>query len=327
METLMPSVFEKEIHREVSGNRSAFDDAARQTVCSLVSYTWQAIAGGLLFSENRIQYVGGENPMRPYDHSRRNRIITAAFFLALIAAVTIAITLGRYPVTMKELFGVLGGKLLGTEPFWETRTELIILSVRLPRILLAVMVGLSLSGAGAAYQGIFQNPLASPDILGATAGAAFGAAVGILLQGTSQLIILSAFCFSLLTVTLVWWVSQKVKGKRILSLVLSGMIVSALFSAGTSAAKLLADPYDQLPAITYWLMGSLASTRMQDVWFMLIPMLLGAVPSASAALPPEPYDGRRRRSAHHGRAHRHTAACRSAVRYGDDSRRRVGPAG
>lgn len=156
--------------------------------------------------------------------------------------------------------------------------ETVLFNVRLPRIILAGLVGCCLSTAGAAYQGIFQNPMAAPDVLGATAGAAFGAALAILNDGSYLMITLSAFIFSLLTVTIVYLVSKKTKGAKVLGLILAGIMVSSLFSAGTSFIKLVADPGNQLPAITYWLMGSLSGATKNTVAMVSIPMAIGMVP-------------------------------------------------
>jgi iron complex transport system permease protein len=140
------------------------------------------------------------------------------------------------------------------------------------------MVGACLSAAGAAYQGVFQNPMASPDILGAAQGAAFGAALGILAGGGGNLISLFAFVSSLLTVALVFFISRRARGKQVLTLILSGIMVSSLFSAGTSFIKLVADPANQLPSITYWLMGSLSGAGMSNVAFLAVSMLVGLTP-------------------------------------------------
>src|SRR5450756_506369 len=195
--------------------------------------------------------------------------------LLLLLLICVSFLLGRYPVPLRELFGILAGRIFPITPFWTERMQSIVFNVRLPRILAACLVGCSLSAAGAAYQGVFQNPMASPDILGATAGAAFGAALAILLGGSNRLIMLSAFCFSLLTVLLVWLISLRARGSRVLGLILSGIMISSLFSAGTSFLKLVADPTDQLPAITYWLMGSLAGIKANDLLFVTVPMVGG----------------------------------------------------
>lgn len=211
-------------------------------------------------------------------HGRSQRLILLAMAVLLLGGILVSFKLGRYSVPMKETVGILISRVFPIEPFWPERMATVLFNVRLPRILLACLVGCSLSSAGAAYQGIFQNPMAAPDILGASSGAAFGAALAILSGASTRIIMLSAFLFSLLTVGLVWLVSQRTRGKKTLGLVLSGIMVSSLFSAGTSFFKLVADPADQLPAITYWLMGSLSGARMSDITFVILPMLLGLVP-------------------------------------------------
>ncbi|HHY27024.1 MAG TPA: iron ABC transporter permease [Desulfitobacterium dehalogenans] len=206
--------------------------------------------------------------------------ISIVMGLGMILLITIVISfqLGRYPIPPKELFGILFSKIFPIEQFWADRLEIVLINIRLPRILLACLVGCCLSAAGAAYQGVFQNPMASPDILGASAGAAFGAALAILNHASSTLIALSAFSFSLLTVAIVYFISKRTKGKNILGLILAGIMVSSLFSAGTSFIKLVADPNDQLPAITYWLMGSLSGAKLSDITFAIIPMAIGLTP-------------------------------------------------
>lgn len=208
----------------------------------------------------------------------KNRLIILGLGIALIITVVISFLLGRYPIAPSELIGIILSKLFDIEPYWTERMETVFINIRLPRILLACLVGCSLSTAGASYQGIFQNPMASPDILGASAGAAFGAALAILKGGSVTAITISAFIFSLLTVAIVYIISKKAKGSRLLGLVLSGIMVSSLFSAGTSYIKLVADPTDQLPAITYWMMGSLSGTKLREVGFAAIPMALGLIP-------------------------------------------------
>ncbi|MDD4081575.1 MAG: iron ABC transporter permease, partial [Eubacteriales bacterium] len=201
-----------------------------------------------------------------------------AMAVALAGGILLSFALGRYPISPKETVGILFSGVFPIEPFWTERMATVLFNVRLPRILLACLVGCCLSSAGAAYQGIFQNPMAAPDILGASSGAAFGAALAILVSASTRMIMVSAFFFSLLTVGLVWLVSQRARGKKTLGLVLAGIMISSLFSAGTSFIKLVADPTNQLPAITYWLMGSLSGAKMSDITFALVPMVLGLIP-------------------------------------------------
>lgn len=198
-----------------------------------------------------------------------------ALLVILIAIIIISFRLGRYPIRTKELLIILASKIYPIPRFWTDQTEAILFNVRLPRVILGCLVGCCLSAAGASYQGIFQNPMAAPDILGASAGAAFGAALAILNYGNSEIITLSAFSFSLLSVALVYLISKKAKGKSVLGLILSGIMVSSLFSAGTSYIKLVADPNNQLPAITYWLIGSLAGAKLNQIRFAIIPMSIG----------------------------------------------------
>lgn len=198
--------------------------------------------------------------------------------LLLLASIIGSVVLGRYPIGFKELCGILGSKIFDIEPFWEPVQESLLLQHRLPRILLACMVGCCLATAGASYQGVFQNPMAAPDILGASSGAAFGAALAILLDLGSSMIIVLAFTCSIITVAVVIYTGNMAKGKRVLGLVLSGIMIGSLVSSGTSFIKMVADPEDQLPAITYWLMGSLNGTSPKDVKFALIPMAIGIIP-------------------------------------------------
>lgn len=200
--------------------------------------------------------------------------------LALVLGIGLSFVLGRYPVTVKELLGIVFGriKFLGIEQFWTDTQAVAVWNVRMPRILLAVMVGSCLAAAGASYQGVFQNPMAAPDILGASAGAGFGAALAINLGLSGGRVTLLAFAMSLLTVAMVFFISQHTKGERVMGLILAGIMVSSLFQAGTSFIKLVADPLNKLPAITYWLMGSLVGASNKEVAFAFWPMLLGLVP-------------------------------------------------
>ena len=208
------------------------------------------------------------------------------FFFILIALFVLSFFMGRFPVRPDELIGMLFHKIVSLipglkwniEPFWDESVEGIFFNIRLPRVLLACLVGCCISTAGACYQGVFQNPMAAPDILGASSGAAFGAALGILMGGKSWTITLYAFVFSLITVGLVMLVGEFASGSRVIGLILGGIMISSLFSSGTSYLKLIADPNDQLPKITYWLMGSLTEAKMTQVGFAIIPMLIGLIP-------------------------------------------------
>lgn len=210
--------------------------------------------------------------------NRRRVLIVTAFAVALVLAVLVSFAFGRYPVSVKELLGIVASKIFPIEPFWTSRMETVFFNVRLPRVLLACLVGCCLSAAGAAYQGVFQNPMAAPDILGASAGAAFGAALAIFNDKGSAVVSVSAFAFSMLSVMLVFAISKRVRGKKVVGLILTGIMVKSLFSACTSLIKLMADPSDQLPKITYWLMGSLSGAKMDSVKSVILPMLVGLIP-------------------------------------------------
>ena len=186
--------------------------------------------------------------------------------------------IGRYGVDILTTCRILLSRIFPIEESWDPAMTTAVINIRLPRILMACLVGCCLSSAGAAYQGVFQNPMASPDILGASSGAAFGAALAILLGFSTAGITLISFFVSLLTVALVYLVAQRAQGKRVLNLVLAGMVISSLFNAATSYIKLVADPTNQLPAITYWLMGSLSGMRLDKVVHILPAMLLGLIP-------------------------------------------------
>ena len=219
----------------------------------------------------------------------RGRTLTVLLLsgAVLIAVFLLSFTFGRYSVPFFTVVRILFHRLwvlIGLDRIWPAAVtwtaemETVVINIRLPRIVMAVLVGCSLSAAGAAFQGVFQNPMASPDILGASSGAAFGAALAILLGASAQLITLSAFVGSLLTVLLVFLIVQRAPGRRTVNLILGGIMVGSLFSAGTSYLKLVADPSNQLPQITYWLMGSLSGTKLKDIPLAALPMAIGLVP-------------------------------------------------
>ncbi len=182
---------------------------------------------------------------------------------------------GRYPLSPEDILSVLIGiNGIADESRYETLRS-IILYIRLPRALLGMMVGGSLAVSGASLQGLFRNPLVSPGMLGVSSGAGFGAALGIILFGRTFMTPLIAFCFGLSAVAFSFLVGRIYNARAHITLVLGGMVVSSLFSAMLSFLKYIADPYDQLPAIVFWLMGSLASARYQDIFLAGIPMVAG----------------------------------------------------
>ena len=225
-----------------------------------------------------MQQAASTTPSRTPRHSaasRRARLVIIGLIVALIVAVVASLMLGRYPIDPGEAVAMLIDKVFPLDPTWTDQQQRMFFNVRLPRILLALMVGCCLSVAGAAYQGTFQNPHGSPDILGASQGAAFGAAVAILLGLSSAATSGFAFVFSLFTVLLVLLISSRARGNHMMVVVLAGVMVSSLFQAGVSYAKLVADPTDELADITYWLMGSLTGANMDKIAMVFPIMLVG----------------------------------------------------
>ena len=196
----------------------------------------------------------------------------------LIAGLLLAFTVGRYPVSLAELANVLFSKLTAHRADVSPAVESVIIQVRGPRVLAAALVGAALAVAGTAFQGLFRNPLVSPDILGASSGAALGAVIGIFFS--LGVIAIQAFAFvgGLLAVAAVYVIGSAVRSRDpILVLVLAGVVVGALLGAGVGLVKYLADPYNQLPAMTFWLLGSLAAANVADLLPLFGPVAIGTV--------------------------------------------------
>ena len=186
--------------------------------------------------------------------------------------------LGRYPVSPPELMKIILSGIIDIPQSWPDAAENVIFQIRLPRVLAAAVIGAALSIAGVSYQGMFQNPMVSPDILGASSGAGFGAALAILLGAGYMGISVAAFLFGLAAVMLAYGISRVSRINATLAMILAGMMIGSLFTSCTSFVKLVADTEQTLPAITYWLMGSLVSIKPQDVAFAIVPIIAGSVP-------------------------------------------------
>lgn len=186
--------------------------------------------------------------------------------------------LGRYPVSPPELMKIILSGIIDIPQSWPDAAENVIFQIRLPRVLAAAIIGAALSIAGVSYQGMFQNPMVSPDILGASSGAGFGAALAILLGAGYMGISVAAFLFGLAAVMLAYGISRVSRINATLAMMLAGMMIGSLFTSCTSFVKLVADTEQTLPAITYWLMGSLVSIKPQDVAFAIVPIIAGSVP-------------------------------------------------
>lgn len=190
----------------------------------------------------------------------------------------LSLSLGRYHVSLTEMLSLFGAKLGLTHATVPDNVSTVILNVRLPRLVAGMLIGAGLSMAGGAYQGMFRNPLVSPDILGASAGAGFGAALGIMLSKSVVATQLLALGFGLAAVLITYVLAGRLRrGDPTLFLVLTGILVGTVFTSLISILKVLADPYDKLPAITFWLMGSLAAINRHDVLLLCGPMVVGGL--------------------------------------------------
>jgi iron complex transport system permease protein len=212
----------------------------------------------------------------------RHALILGMLWLLLAGALVISLMLGRYAISLRDLCLTLQATLGGRAgaPANLSTLQTVLFQVRLPRIIGAVLIGAALAVSGSAYQGMFKNPMVSPNILGTAAGAGFGAALGILLSFGMVGVQLLSFGCGLLAVGLTYFVATRFDRNHnaTLVLVLAGMVIGTLFTSFISLTKYVADPYSKLPAITFWLMGSLASLNFKDIGFVSIPIVLGAVP-------------------------------------------------
>ena len=196
----------------------------------------------------------------------------------LLGGLLLAFTVGRYPVGLGDLLHVLAAKLTGRAPDVPAAVENVIWQVRGPRVISAALVGAALAVAGTAFQGLFRNPLVSPDILGASSGAALGAVLGIYFSLGVFAIQAFAFAGGLVAVAAVYMIGSAVRSRDpILVLVLTGVVIGALLGSGVGLVKYLADPYNQLPAMTFWLLGSLAATSVADLVPLFGPVAVGTL--------------------------------------------------
>ncbi|MBC3887097.1 iron chelate uptake ABC transporter family permease subunit [Acetobacterium paludosum] len=205
-------------------------------------------------------------------------ILIMAVALLVIAIGSLAV--GRYALKLDEIFAIISNRLFGVPSSYSEASATVLINVRTPRLLAAIFVGAALSVAGAAYQGLFRNPMVSPDLLGASAGAGFGAAISLLLGRSMIEVQIVSFLFGLTAVAITYAVGSKVSrgDNSTMSLVLTGIVVSSLFQAFITIIKYVADPNSKLPTITYWLMGGLNSIGLEDLPLLVIPILIGLIP-------------------------------------------------
>lgn len=207
----------------------------------------------------------------------RGAILLTVLLIILLSLVLVCLCMGKYSVTPTECFKILMGKLFHAQQQWSAMDEKILLGIRLPRILATVVVGGALALSGAVYQGIFKNPLVSPEFLGVSSGACIGAAVAILFAFSSAAIQICAFAGGIVAVMLTLVIPRAIKSDSNIMLVLSGIIVSGAMSSILGFIKYIADPETELAAITYWQMGSFAYVNMDSVLGILPFTILGAI--------------------------------------------------
>ena len=205
---------------------------------------------------------------------RRYRLLLAWMLILLFAVVLLSFYIGYYPLSPSQVIKAFLSRF-GYEGEILPQAVTIFWSIRLPRILSAVFIGASLSVAGSTYQGMFRNPLVSPDILGVSSGASLGAAFAILNGASNWVVQISAFAGGVTAVAATYLISRKSAHSHTLSLVLTGSMIMSLCNAGVTMIKYVADPNDVLQQITFWLMGSLTKTDMDAFKWSAVPMVVG----------------------------------------------------
>lgn len=208
---------------------------------------------------------------------KRNMLCFIGLIILLFLSFFVSLFMGRYFISPHTLIEAVKENLFLKGQDEYALVFSVVFNIRLPRTILSMLIGAALAVSGAAFQGLFRNPLVSPDILGVSSGAGFGAVLGILLAGISIITSAYAFIFGLVSVFLAYLLSKLQKDFSIISLILSGMITASVFSSLISLVKYIADPYDKLPAITYWLMGSFSKVTYGDIKITAIPIIAGII--------------------------------------------------
>ncbi|SMP60635.1 iron complex transport system permease protein [Anoxynatronum buryatiense] len=195
----------------------------------------------------------------------RARWVLPGLGVLLIFLMLAAAGVGRYMVPFDKVVSILSSVIFNVEQHWTDVEQTVVLNIRMPRIILAILIGAGLSVSGVALQALFANPLVSSHVLGVSYGAGFGAAIGILLSENHLFIQGMAIVFGMVAIALTYSISKTGKGTQLYMLVLAGVIVGALFQALISLIQYVADPEEKLPSIVYWLMGSLGGTSLKDL--------------------------------------------------------------
>ena len=223
----------------------------------------------------------GENKNMTILHNHRYRFFCLILGILLLLSFFLSFLCGRYSsVSITDIIHLFLNKVCGSNYDISSNTEAVILQLRLPRIIGACLIGTALAISGCAYQALFGNPIASPDTLGVSNAASFAAVLGIILNMNSISVKLLAFCVGTITVLMVFFLGSKIsRGKNLTAyLLLIGMVVSSVFSAMLSILKYIADPENQLPQITYWLMGSLSKIAVDDIKIFIVFFITGTIP-------------------------------------------------
>ena len=231
--------------------------------------------------ENCTRRIAAEGPSSVDDELAEQKLgkplslwAKAGILAALIVIIVASFSVGKYPIPPSELIPTIFNSIFNPEAV-DPQTQTALLNIRLPRILVVVMVGAALAAAGAAYQGMFRNPLVSPDLLGASAGASLGACLALVLDMPSTMVQVFAFVGGMVAVGCVVWLNRVIRYDELLGLVLGGILISTLFQSGVSLLKFLADSNDKLPEITFWLMGGFSRVDQNDLFAIIIPTAAG----------------------------------------------------
>lgn len=205
-------------------------------------------------------------------HPLRKMLFFLLLFVLPFCFIFIALFIGRYSVSVPDVIRALLIPLTKNATV-DAQTATVVLQLRFPRAFASAFVGAGLSASGAAFQGVFRNPLVDSGFLGVNSGAGFGAALAIILFGMGFMVYGFAFGFGILAVLLSYFIARIYKSVPTIMLILGGTIVSSVFSALLTLIKSIADVNSELPAIVYWLMGSLASVGYGDFWALLVIFL------------------------------------------------------
>lgn len=213
-----------------------------------------------------------EGGARTRRHPRVRLWVLAAILVVVAVA---ALAAGRFAVPPVEIIRMIAGQVFPVEKTWYDQEATVIFDVRLPRVILAILIGGALALGGAVLQALFRNPLVSPDIIGVSAGSSFGGVLALVFGLGGGYLVGGAFFFGLVALGLVLLLGRLGTGNRLLMIVLGGIVVGSLFNALVSLATYVADPYSTLPSIVFWLMGSLATATYAKIAIAGLPILIG----------------------------------------------------